>query len=106
MDTCINNIMYYYINIMYCQRLFLLFIGKQHCLHNLFPGNLPALNINFVFMQNFSSMVIMVLAVQHFNKIKNNNLKNMFRCFPHVMSKKHLFLVNLLFFGMFHRVGI
>ena len=31
--------------IMYCQRLFLLFTGKQHCLPNIFSGDLPAMNI-------------------------------------------------------------
>ena len=39
MDTCIANIMY-------CQRLFLLFTGKQHCLHNFLGGDLPAMNIS------------------------------------------------------------
>ena len=38
MDTCVAIIMY-------CQRLFLLFTGKQHCL-NFFSGDLPATNIS------------------------------------------------------------
>ena len=39
MDNCIAIIMYY-------QRLFLLFTGKQHCLNKwVFSGDLPAMNI-------------------------------------------------------------
>ena len=39
MNTCIAILMY-------CQRLFLLFTCKQHCLHNIFfSGDLPAMNI-------------------------------------------------------------
>ena len=61
MDSCIAIIMYF-------PRLFLLFIGKQHCLHKTMFGG-PTGN-EYVFMQNFKFSGVTVLAVQLFNKIK------------------------------------
>ena len=79
--------------IMYCQRLFLLFTGKQHCL---------------LFFQ----------AVQLFNKIKwkkkmkknlkkkmkKNLKKTCFSVFPTCYVKIHLYLVNLLLFVCFRHL--
>ena len=55
MDTCI-------VIIMYCQRLFLLFTGKQHCLRNFFSGDLPATDI--CLHAKFKIGGITILAVQ------------------------------------------
>ena len=58
MDACIANIMY-------CQRLFLLFTGKQHCL-------------NYIFFRGtylFKFGGVTVLAVQLFNNIKRKKEK-------------------------------
>ena len=67
MDTCIAIIMY-------CLRLFLLFTGKQHCLHKkTFRGTY--LQRISVFMQNFKFGGVTVLAVQLFNKIKKKKKK-------------------------------
>ena len=88
MDTCIAIIMY-------CQRLFLLFIGKQHCLHKHFFGE-TYLQLISVFVQNFKFGVVTVLAVQLFNKIKwkkkvkkktKNMKKHVSLYFRGVMSK-------------------
>ena len=87
MDTCIAIIMY-------CLRLFLLFTGKQHCLHNIFFRGTYLQRIS-VFMQNFKFGGVMVLAVQLFNKIKwrkkkkktKNMKKHVSLYFPDVMSK-------------------
>ena len=85
MDTCIAIIMY-------CLRLFLLFTGKQHCLHKCFFGGTYLQTIS-VFMQNFKFGGVTVLAVQLFNKItkKKKKTKNMKKhvllYFPDVMSK-------------------
>ena len=83
MDTCIAIIMY-------CKKIFLLFTGKQHCLHNFLPGG-PTCN-EYVFMQNFQFGGVTVLAVQLFNKIKRNKMKKNLKkhvslYFPHFMSK-------------------
>ena len=84
MDTCIAIIMY-------CQRLFLLFTGKQHCLHKHFLGGTYLQRIS-VFMQNFKFGGVTVLAVQLFNKIKRkkktkNMKKHVSLYFLDVMSK-------------------
>ena len=84
MDTCIAIIMY-------CQRLFLLFTGKQHCLHKHFFRGTYLQRIS-VFMQNFKFGGVTVLAVQLFNKIKRkkktkNMKKHVSLYFPDVMSK-------------------
>ena len=87
MDTCIAIIMY-------CLRLFLLFTGKQHCLHKQFFRGTYLQRIS-VFMQNFKFGGVTVLAVQLFNKIwkkkKKKKTKNMKKhvslYFPDVMSK-------------------
>ena len=88
MDTCIAIIMY-------CLRLFLLFTGKQHCLHKQFFRGTYLQRIS-VFMQNFKFGGVTVLAVQLFNKIwkkkkKKKTTKNMKKpvslYFPDVMSK-------------------
>ena len=85
MDTCIAIIMY-------CLRLFLLFTGKQHCLHKQFFRGTYLQRIS-VFMQNFKFGGVTVLAVQLFNKIKKkkkktkNMKKHVSLCFPDVMSK-------------------
>ena len=79
--------------IMYCLWLFLLFIGKQHCLKKIFSGTY--LQRISVFMQNFKFGVVTVLAVQLFNKIKKkkkkkttkNMKKHVSLYFPDVMSK-------------------
>ena len=85
MDTCIAIIMY-------CPRLFLLFTGKQHCLHKkIFRGTY--LKRISVFMQNFKFGGVTVLAVQLFNKIKKkkkktkNMKKHVSPYFQDVMSK-------------------
>ena len=83
MDTCIAIIMYW-------PRLFLLFIGKQHCLHKKkFVGH----TCN-EFMQNFKIGSVTVFAVQLFNKIKRkkkkttkNMKKHVSLYFPDVMWK-------------------
>ena len=60
--------------IMYCLRLFLLFTGKQHCLHlKKFRGTY--LQRICVFMQNFKFGGVTVLPVQLFNKIKKKKKK-------------------------------
>ena len=64
MDTCIAIIMY-------CPRLFWLFIGKQHSLHKLFRGP----TCNEVFVKNFMFGGITVLALQLFNKIERKEKK-------------------------------
>ena len=84
MDTCIAIIMY-------CQRLFLLFTGKQHCLHKHFFRGTYQQRI-LVFMQNFKFGGVTVLAVQLFNKIKRkkktkNKKKHVSLYFLDVMSK-------------------
>ena len=58
MDACIAIIMY-------CQRLFLLLTGKQHCLHKKNSGDLPAINISLRAKFKFGGVT--VLAVQLFN---------------------------------------
>ena len=96
MDTCIAIIIY-------CPRLFLLFIGKQHCLHKNIFGGLPAINI--CLHAKFKVGGVTVLAVQLFNKIKRkkkktkNMKKHVSLYFPDVTYVEiHLFLVNNLFF--------
>ena len=86
MDTCIVIILYF-------QRLFLLFTGKQHCLHKHFFRGAYLQRIS-VFMQNFKFGGVTVLAVQLFNKIKKkkkkktkNMKKHVSLYFPDVMSK-------------------
>ena len=79
MDTCIAIIMN-------CQKLFLLFTGKQHCL--LFYGwDLPATTI--CLHAKFQVRDVTVFAVEFFNKItkKKNLKKHVSLYFPHVMSK-------------------
>ena len=79
--------------IMYCQRLFLLFTGKQHCLHKKnFSG--PTCNIYLSSCKISNSVLLTVLAVQLFNKIKRkkekttkNLKKHVLLYFPDVMSK-------------------
>ena len=84
MDTCIAIIMY-------CLRLFLLFTGKQHCLHKQFFRGTYLQRIS-VFVQNFKFGGVTVLAVQLFNKIwkkkkTKNKKKHVSLYFPDVMSK-------------------
>ena len=68
--------------IMYCLRLFLLFTGKQHCLHKK-NFRVTYLQRIYVFMQTFKFGCVTVLAVQLFNKIwkkkkkKKKKTKNM-----------------------------
>ena len=98
MDTCIAIIMY-------CQRLFLFFTGKQHCLHKHFFLGTYLQRIS-VFMQNFKFCGVTVLAVQLFNKIKKkkktkNMKKTCFAVFHRCYVKIYLFLVNLFFFVCF-----
>ena len=103
MDTCIAIIMY-------CLRLFLLFTGKQHCLHlKLFRGTY--LQRISVFMQNFKFGGVTVLSVQLFNKIKKKKTKNMKKqvslyIFPLCYVEIHLFLVNLFFFVCFLDIDV
>ena len=96
--------------IMYCQRLFSLFTGKQHCLHNIFSGDLYTCN-EYVFMLNFKFSGVMVLAVQLFNKSKQNEKKKQdeehektcLAVFHGCYTKIHLVLVNLFFFWVCFR---
>ena len=82
MDTCIAIIMY-------CQRLFLLFTCKQHCLHTFFSGDLPATNI--CLHAKFQVWWCYGFGRQLFNKIKRKKMKNLKKhvslYFPHVISQ-------------------
>ena len=96
MDTCIAIIMY-------CLRLFLLFTGKQHCLLKKFFRGTYLQRIS-VFMQNFKFSAVMVLAVQLFNKIKEEeeeHEKTCFAVFPGCYVEIRLFLLNLFLFVCF-----
>ena len=80
METCIAIKMY-------CQRLFLLFTGKQHCLHkHFFRGS--TCNEYLSSRKKFQIGGVTILAVQLFNKIKRKKkkTKNMFRCFLYVLD--------------------
>ena len=89
--------MYCYYNVL--PEVFLLFTGKQHCLHN-FLGWTYLSPIS-LFMQNFKFGGFTVLAVQLFNKIKKYLKKHVSLYFPHVMLIIiHLFGLNLFFFCM------
>ena len=103
METCIAIIMY-------CQRLFLLFTGKQYC-KKIFFFRGPTCN-EYVFMQNLKFGGVMVLAVQLFNKRKKEkktkNLKRTcFAVFPrcyveiHFLGEFILFLCFVFFFVCF-----
>ena len=91
--------------IMYCLRLFLLFTGKQHCLHKFFFQGTYLHRIS-VFMQNYKFGSVTVLAVQLFNKIKKKKKrkeheKTCFAVFPRCYVEKKLFLLNLFLFVCF-----
>ena len=99
MDTCIAIIMY-------CQRLFLLFTGKQHCLHSYFFGE-PTCN------EYLSSCKISSLVVLRFCQYSSStrlsgreeedkeHQKTCFAVFHGCYVEIHLFFVNLFFFVCF-----
>ena len=87
MDTCIAIIMY-------CQRLFLLFTGKQHCLHKKFSGDLPAMNIclrakfQVWWCYGFGSTALQQERKRKKKKKKTKNMKkHVSLCFQDVLSK-------------------
>ena len=91
--------------IMYCLRLFLLFTGKQHCLHYFFLQGTYLQRIS-VFMQNFKFGGVMVLAVQLFNKIKKKKKikeheKTCFAVFPRCYVEIQFIFVEFIPFCMF-----
>ena len=93
MDTCIAIIMY-------CLRLFLLFTGKQHCLHLKKIRGTYLQRIS-VFMQNLKFGGVVVLAVQLFNKIKKKKSKNMFHCISQMLCRNTFIFVEFIPFCMF-----
>ena len=82
--------------IMYWWRLFLLFTGKQNCLHSYFFGE-PTCNGYLSSCKNAKFGCVTVLGVQLFSKIRQNKkTKNLVSpYFPHALSKHMYCLVNL-----------
>ena len=101
MDACIAIIMY-------CHILFLLFTGKQHCLHYEFyrgGGDLPATNIclhakfQVRWCYGFGSTA---LQQDEAEEGEDKGLeKTCFAVFPRCYVEIYLFLVNLFFFVCF-----
>ena len=68
------NYVHMYCFIMYCQRLFLLFTCRQHCLHKIFFRG-PTCDEYLSSCKIFKFGGVTVLAVQLFNKIKKKKKK-------------------------------
>ena len=99
MDTCIAIIMYY-------PRLFLLFTGKQHCLH-LKKNWGPTCNEYLSSCKISSSLVLRFWQYSSSTRLSGKkeedkeHEKTCFTVFPGCYVEKHLFFVNLFFFVCF-----
>ena len=96
MDTCIAIIMY-------CQRLFLLFTCKQHCLHKKHFGG-PTCDEYLSSCKISSSVFLRFWQYSSSTREEEEDKeheKTCFAVFPGCYVEIHLFLVNLFFFVCF-----